>query len=92
MILRFPVWRNRDVYRQYIARVIACECIPVTDSYMATLRDHTHNGNVTTNRAAEGTLHAELEPDSDFGIMISNPGYSALPMRRLLPKALKETP
>ncbi len=74
-----------------IARVIACEGVPVTDSYMATLRDHTHNGNVTTKRTAEGTLHAELEPDSDFGITISNPGYFSIAHETITTKTLKET-
>ncbi|GAB3222228.1 OmpA family protein [Algoriphagus aestuariicola] len=72
------IYMIQDVYRQFIARVIDCEGIPITDAYMATLRDHANNGNVTTNRTARGSLHAELEPDSDFGITISKPGYFSI--------------
>ncbi|WP_245942366.1 OmpA family protein [Algoriphagus chordae] len=69
------IYTMQEVYKQFLARVIDCEGLVITDSYMATLRDKTQNGNVQTTRGTSGQLHAELEPDSDFGIVISKPGY-----------------
>nr|WP_244545534.1 OmpA family protein [Algoriphagus locisalis] len=69
------IYTIQDVYKQFLARVIDCEGLVITDSYMATLRDKTQNGNVQTTRSGNGELLAELEPDSDFGIVISKPGY-----------------
>ena len=64
-----------EVYKQFLARVIDCDGLVMTDSYMATLRDNTQNGNVQTQRNGTGALAAELEPDSDFSLTISKPGY-----------------
>ncbi|WP_250161353.1 OmpA family protein [Algoriphagus algorifonticola] len=67
-----------EVYKQFLARVIDCDGLIMTDSYMATLRDNTQNGNVQTQRNGTGALAAELEPDSDFSLTISKPGYFTL--------------
>lgn len=69
------IYTVQDVYKQFLARVIDCEGLVISSSFMATLRDKTQNGNVQTTRGATGELLAELEPDSDFGIVISKPGY-----------------
>ncbi|MDN3205979.1 OmpA family protein, partial [Algoriphagus sediminis] len=58
--------------------VIDCEGAVVTDSYLATLQDKTQNLQVPTDRKGTGELTAQLEPDSDFGITISKPGYFTL--------------
>ncbi|WP_281171637.1 OmpA family protein [Algoriphagus vanfongensis] len=67
-----------EVYKQFLARVIDCEGLVITDSYMATLRDNTQNGNVQTQRNGTGVLLAELEPESDFSLTISKPGYFSI--------------
>lgn len=64
-----------EMYKQFLARVIDCEGLVITDSYMATLRDNTQNGNVQTQRNGKGELSAELEPESDFSLKITKPGY-----------------
>lgn len=69
------IYLMEEVYKQFLARVIDCEGVIINDSYMATLRDETQNGNVVTQRNPKGELTAELEPDSDFSISISKPGY-----------------
>ncbi|MEB2780295.1 OmpA family protein [Algoriphagus sp. C2-6-M1] len=69
------IYIMQDVYKQFLARVIDCDGLVINDNYMATLRDKTQNGNVQTTRSGKGELLAELEPDSDFGIVISKPGY-----------------
>lgn len=63
-----------DAFKQFLARVIDCDGLVVTDSYMATMRDNTQNGNVIT-QMNQGALTAELEPESDFSLTISKPGY-----------------
>ncbi|MBN3521426.1 OmpA family protein [Algoriphagus lutimaris] len=72
------IYSVEEVYKQFVARVIDCEGVVISDSYLATLRDKTHNGNVQTTRNGTGELTAELEPDSDFGIKISKPGYFSI--------------
>ncbi|WBL42990.1 OmpA family protein [Algoriphagus halophytocola] len=72
------IYTIQDVYKQFLARVIDCEGVVITDSYLATLRDKTQNGNVETQRNGKGELTAELEPESDFGIVISKPGYFSI--------------
>jgi len=67
-----------EQYKQFVARVIDCEGAVVTDSYLATLQDKTQNLQVPTDRKGTGELTAQLEPDSDFGITISKPGYFTL--------------
>lgn len=69
------IYTIEEVYKQFLARVIDCDGLVITDSYLATLRDKTQNGNVQTTRGKTGELLAELEPESDFGIVISKPGY-----------------
>ncbi|MHA7131998.1 OmpA family protein, partial [Algoriphagus namhaensis] len=64
-----------EQYKQFIARVIDCEGLVVTDSYLATLTDKTENLQVPTERKGTGELGAQLEPERDFGIKISKPGY-----------------
>ncbi|EAZ81570.1 putative OmpA family protein [Algoriphagus machipongonensis] len=72
------IYSVAEVYKQFLARVIDCEGLVIGDSYLATLRDKTHNGDVQTSRNSKGELTAELEPDSDFGIKISKPGYFSI--------------
>ncbi|SDD82089.1 Outer membrane protein OmpA [Algoriphagus faecimaris] len=72
------IYLMEDVYKQFLARVIDCDGVIINDSYMATLRDKTQNGNVQTQRTPKGELAAELEPESDFSISISKPGYFTL--------------
>jgi len=69
------IYSINDVYKQFLARVVDCDSIMISDSYLATLRDNTQNGDVQTQRNPDGALRAELEPDSDFGLAISKPGY-----------------
>lgn len=69
------IYTVQEMYKQFLARVIDCEGLVITESYLATLRDKTQNGNVQTTRGSNGELLAELEPESDFGIVLSKPGY-----------------
>lgn len=69
------IYTIQEVYKQFLARVLDCEGLVINDNYVARLRDKTQNGNVQTTRGTAGELLAELEPDSDFGIVISKPGY-----------------
>jgi outer membrane protein OmpA-like peptidoglycan-associated protein len=69
------IYQIADVYKAFLARVIDCDGLMITDSYLATLKDKTQGGTVQTYRSGDGTLRSELEPESDFSITISKPGY-----------------
>ncbi|MFC3878534.1 OmpA family protein, partial [Algoriphagus namhaensis] len=69
------IYLIEEQYKQFLARVIDCEGAVVTDSYLATLQDKTQGLQVATERKGTGELTAQLEPESDFGITISKPGY-----------------
>lgn len=72
------IYMIAEQYKAFVARVIDCEGAVVTDSYLATLTDKTQNLDVPTTREGTGELNAQLEPESDFGITISKPGYFTL--------------
>lgn len=72
------IYQMEELYKQFLARVTDCEGVIITESYVATLRDKTQNGNVQTQRGTKGELMAELEPESDYGIKISKPGYFSI--------------
>ena len=69
------IYQISDLYKAFLARVIDCQDKVISDSYLATLKDKTQGGTVETYRNGDGTLRSELEPESDFSIMISKPGY-----------------
>ncbi|MDG1275863.1 MAG: OmpA family protein [Algoriphagus sp.] len=69
------LYQIADLYKAFLARVIDCEGLIISDSYLATLTDKTQGGTVQTYRNGDGTLRSELEPESDFNITISKPGY-----------------
>ncbi len=69
------IYQIEDVYKAFLARVIDCQGVIISDSYLATLTDKTQGGTVQTYRNGDGTLRSELEPESDFSITISKPGY-----------------
>lgn len=66
------------MYKQFLARVLDCNGEIITESYLATFRDKTQGIMTPTARNAKGELTAQLEPESDFGITISKPGYFPL--------------
>jgi outer membrane protein OmpA-like peptidoglycan-associated protein len=68
----------RDMYKQFLARVLDCNGEIITDSYLATFRDKTQGIMTPTERNAKRELTAQLEPESDYGITISKPGYFPL--------------
>jgi outer membrane protein OmpA-like peptidoglycan-associated protein len=68
----------KDMYKQFLARVLDCNGEIITASYLATFRDKTQGILTPTARNAKGELTAQLEPESDFGITISKPGYFPL--------------
>ncbi len=72
------IYMAREMYRQFLARVLDCNGDIITDSYLSTFRDKTQGIMVPTARNAKGELTAQLEPESDFGITISKPGYFPL--------------
>jgi outer membrane protein OmpA-like peptidoglycan-associated protein len=72
------IYKIADVYKAFLARVIDCQGLIITDSYLATLRDKTQGGTLQTFRNGDGVLRSELESESDFGITISKPGYFSL--------------
>jgi outer membrane protein OmpA-like peptidoglycan-associated protein len=69
------IYQIADVYKAFLARVIDCQGVIISDSFLATLKDKTQGGTVQTYRNGNGTLRSELEPESDFSITISKPGY-----------------
>jgi outer membrane protein OmpA-like peptidoglycan-associated protein len=69
------IYQIADVYKAFLARVIDCQGVIISDSYLATLTDKSRGGTVQTYRNGDGTLRSELEPETDFGISISKPGY-----------------
>jgi outer membrane protein OmpA-like peptidoglycan-associated protein len=69
------IYKIADVYKAFLVRVIDYRGLIITDSYVATLRDKTQGGTVQTFRNGDGVLRSELEPESDFSIAISKPGY-----------------
>lgn len=68
----------RDMYKQFLARVLDCNGETITDSYLTTFRDKTQGIMTPTERNAKRELTAQLEPESDYGITISKPGYFPL--------------
>jgi outer membrane protein OmpA-like peptidoglycan-associated protein len=72
------IYMAKEQYKQFLARVLDCEGTVITSSYLATLSDKTQGVMVATSRNGRGELSAELEPESDFGITISKPGYFPL--------------
>jgi outer membrane protein OmpA-like peptidoglycan-associated protein len=72
------IYSVEDVYKQFLARVIDCNGLVFSESYLTTLRDRTHNGNVLTARNSKGEITAALEPETDFDLSISKPGYFTL--------------
>lgn len=72
------LYMAKEMYKQFLARVLDCNGNVITESYLATFRDKTQGIMVPTNRNPKGELTAQLEPESDFGITISKPGYFPL--------------
>ncbi|WP_111672874.1 OmpA family protein, partial [Algoriphagus litoralis] len=72
------IYMAKELYKQFLARVLDCNGQIITESYLSTFRDKTQGIMVPTARNAKGELTAQLEPESDFGITISKPGYFPL--------------
>lgn len=72
------IYMAQELYKQFLARVLDCNGEVITSSYLATFRDKTQGIMVPTARNGKGELTAQLEPESDFGITITKPGYFPL--------------
>ncbi|WP_245579287.1 OmpA family protein, partial [Algoriphagus mannitolivorans] len=72
------LYMAQEMYKQFLAKVLDCNGKVITDSYLATFRDKTQGIMVPTARNGQGELTAQLEPESDFGLTISKPGYFPL--------------
>ncbi len=72
------IYMAKEMYKQFLARVLDCNGEVITSSYLATFRDKTQGIMVATARNDKGELTAQLEPESDFGITITKPGYFPL--------------
>ncbi|OOG74568.1 OmpA family protein, partial [Algoriphagus sp. A40] len=72
------IYLAKEMYKQFLARVLDCNGEIITESYLSTFRDKTQGIMVPTARNGKGELTAQLEPESDFGITISKPGYFPL--------------
>lgn len=72
------IYMAKEMYKQFLARVLDCDGAVITTSYLATFRDKTQGIMVPTGRNGKGELTAQLEPESDFGITITKPGYFPL--------------
>ncbi|RIW11938.1 OmpA family protein, partial [Algoriphagus lacus] len=72
------IYMAKEMYKQFLARVLDCNGAVITSSYLATFRDKTQGIMVPTGRNGKGELTAQLEPESDFGITITKPGYFPL--------------
>ena len=72
------LYMAKEQYKQFLARVLDCNGDVITESYLATFRDKTQGIQVATSRNGKGELTAQLEPESDFGLTISKPGYFPL--------------
>lgn len=83
------IYLMADVYKQFLARVIDCDGLVISDSYMADLKNRALNGTVQTRRGPNGELLAELEPDTDFSVKISKPGYFSVTDDRISTKGFE---
>ena len=72
------LYMAQEMYKQFLARVLDCNGNVITESYLATFKDKTQGIMVPTARNGKGELTAQLEPESDFGLTISKPGYFPL--------------
>ena len=72
------IYMAKEMYKQFLARVLDCNGEVITSSYLATFRDKTQGIIVPTARNGKGELTAQLEPESDFGLTITKPGYFPL--------------
>lgn len=72
------IYMAKEMYKQFLARVLDCNGSIITESYLSTFRDKTQGIMVPTARNSKGELTAQVEPESDFGITISKPGYFPL--------------
>lgn len=72
------IYSVEEVYKNFLARVIDCDGVLISDDYLVSFHEKTNNGNLKTGRGINGELLAELEPESDFGIKISKSGYFSI--------------
>jgi outer membrane protein OmpA-like peptidoglycan-associated protein len=72
------IYMAKEMYKQFLARIMDCNGEVITSSYLATFRDKTQGLIVQSERNSKGELVAQLEPESDFGITITKPGYFPL--------------
>lgn len=72
------IYRLEELYKQFFARVVDCNGLIISDSFITTLTNETTGSLIPTGRGTKGELLAELEPETDFGIKISKPGYFSL--------------
>ena len=72
------LYMAKEMYKQFLARVLDCDGNLITESYLATFRNTTQGIMVPTARNSKGELTSELEPEMDYAITISKPGYFSL--------------
>lgn len=72
------LYMAKEMYKQFLARVLDCNGDIITESFLSTMKDKTQGTILSTSRNGKGELTAELEPESDFSLTISKPGYFPL--------------
>ncbi|AFL84011.1 outer membrane protein/peptidoglycan-associated (lipo)protein [Belliella baltica DSM 15883] len=64
--------------KKLIARVKDCDDNMITESFTAILTEKDNRGTIETTRGADGSLNADLNPESNFELKISKKGYFSI--------------
>lgn len=83
------IYLIEDLHKRLIARVIDCDGNIIAEEFEADLREKDGN-QVSTKRGANGELLADLEPEKEFGLVISKKGYFSIMDNTLSTVNLKE--
>jgi outer membrane protein OmpA-like peptidoglycan-associated protein len=71
------IYMIEDLHKRFIARVIDCDGSIITESFDADLREK-NGSSVPTKRADSGELLSDLNPEKEFGLVISKKGYFSI--------------
>ncbi|UJP65742.1 OmpA family protein [Mongoliitalea daihaiensis] len=83
------IYLVEDLHKRLIARVIDCDGNIIAEEFDADLRQK-GGDQLNTKRGATGELLADLEPEKEFGLVISKKGYFTITDNTLSTVNLKE--
>jgi outer membrane protein OmpA-like peptidoglycan-associated protein len=84
------IYSIEELFKHLMIVVSDCEGEVITQSFLTNILDKTKGGNVQSRRGTNGNVYAELEPNSDFDITISKPGYFSLTDHSVTTKGMEE--